>query len=189
MVLNFDSCVGSHGERGSEGKWVGGALYLLLMTASVGVGVRRCNKIGTNLTHRREGTGEGRLDAWDRTSWAATAAVGGGVSVDAAMRALTMLTALMLLRLLVMMALLVLREQAVVTTLVVSLLLLVQGYSMSHCYTSHHGKAKPRMESRLGHRHKRGRECWMDLKESDQASRVPAGRGTCQDTMRNHPTP
>jgi hypothetical protein len=63
-------------------------------------------------------------------------------------RALTMLTALMLLQLLVMTALLVSREQAAATTLVVSLLLLVRpvrGYSMSHRYTSQHGKAKPRM--------------------------------------------
>jgi len=33
--------------------------------ANAAVGARRCNRVGTNLTRRRERTGKGRLVAWD----------------------------------------------------------------------------------------------------------------------------
>ena len=52
---------------------------------------------------------------------------------------------------------------------------------LQHEPSLHHRKAKPRMESI--HRHERARECWMDRKESDRARGTQelgtVGRGTC----------
>ena len=62
---------------------------------------------------------------------------------------------------------------------------------LQHEPSLHHHMAKPRMES-ICH-HKRERECWMDQKASNQVRGTQelgtAGRGTCQDTMRNHHIP